>query len=450
MTPEYGRSEWGDSTPHFGGDTSSSCSTSGILTPLPAYGAQTPRSGYLTPVPAYYGRLGQFDFPRSLSLASTPQIGSSQTNLLREGGNLYSQKQARDDSLNKIDEIPSLDHTNNIRTQPQNPLVEENVHKIVDDERGQVQLRDEIQTCNPYTDVHVLSKHSDEKPVNLTVSEKGRQASSTVMPRGSRTELERIGEKPATSKEPTPKGQVDYLAGLVAVACLGVSLHHFIQTFLPWVADGYGYAHYPKVERWLSLFLGSIILTQLWIGPFFLTATRFLTTNFLKNGNLEDIAKKELRRAPRLFVPIIIVSTLEYFLISMNLTSPLQWLPSVSWSTWPYVVAAPNFGVELNDLIQLAYVMPNAIPEIVTHYCIGVLWTVSRYNALRFRFFHFGDMRLRFMLSSGTNTAPIHLRCSRRSSLNSRHQKPLEAVWLLHACNIVRLVRQGEQQAVCS
>ncbi|KXL49981.1 MAG: hypothetical protein FE78DRAFT_533602 [Acidomyces sp. 'richmondensis'] len=60
----------------------------------------------------------------------------------------------------------------------------------------------------------------------------------------------------------------------------------------------------------------------------------------------------------------------------MNFTPPLQWLPSVSWFTWQYVASALNFGVELNDLIQLAYVMPNTIPEIVTHYCIGVLWTV--------------------------------------------------------------------------
>ena len=70
-----------------------------------------------------------------------------------------------------------------------------------------------------------------------------------------------------------------------------------------------------------------------------------MATNYLKHGNLEDIAKKELHRAPRLFVPIVIVSVLQYFLISMGLTSSLEWLPSVTYSTWPYVVAHPNFGV---------------------------------------------------------------------------------------------------------
>lgn len=114
----------------------------------------------------------------------------------------------------------------------------------------------------------------------------------------------------------------------------------------PFVIEGYGpTAHYPETEKWLHIFVGGIILSNLWIGPFFLTATRFLSTNYLKHRNLEDIAKKELRRAPRLFVPIIIISLLQYFLISMGLTASLQWLPSVTYSSWPYVVGQPNFAV---------------------------------------------------------------------------------------------------------
>lgn len=164
----------------------------------------------------------------------------------------------------------------------------------------------------------------------------------------------------------------------------------------PFVIDGYGpTAHYIAVEKWLHIFVGNIVLTNLWIGPFFLTATRFLSTNYLKYGNLEDIAKKELRRAPRLFVPIIIVSLLQYFLISMGLTSSLQWLPSVTYSTWPFVQPQANFAVYgppynslrkavltrnstsyMNNIIQLAYQIPNSVPEISSHYCIGVLWTV--------------------------------------------------------------------------
>ncbi|KAF2862309.1 glycoside hydrolase family 16 protein [Piedraia hortae CBS 480.64] len=176
---------------------------------------------------------------------------------------------------------------------------------------------------------------------------------------------------------PPPKKQIDYLAGLVAVACFAVSVHHFCQTFWPYISEDFGpIAHYPKAEKYLAKILGNVILTQLWIGPFFLTATRFLTTNYLKNGRLDDVAKKTLRRAPRLFVPILIIATAQYFLLSMNITSALQYLPSVSWSTWPYVVAPPNFGVYMDNLIELAYLMPNAVPAIVSHYCVGVLWTV--------------------------------------------------------------------------
>jgi hypothetical protein len=54
----------------------------------------------------------------------------------------------------------------------------------------------------------------------------------------------------------------------------------------------------------------------------------------------------------------------------------LQYLPSITWSTWPYVVQQPNFGVWMNNMVELAYSFPNVIPEVVQHYCIGVLWTV--------------------------------------------------------------------------
>lgn len=56
--------------------------------------------------------------------------------------------------------------------------------------------------------------------------------------------------------------------------------------------DGYGPRHYSKLEQWLNYTIGGVVLSGLWIGPFFLTATRFLAMNFLKKGNLEDIFKK--------------------------------------------------------------------------------------------------------------------------------------------------------------
>ena len=199
------------------------------------------------------------------------------------------------------------------------------------------------------TPIHAMPTIVDEKDhqePRVAVSEKGKQAVSTAKTVDEDKNTVQVNSTVTSSSTTPPKKRVDYLAGLTALACIGVTLHHFGQTFWPYVMEGYGpTAHYPTIERWLHIFVGNITLSNLWIGPFFLTATRFLSANYLRNGNLEDIAKKELRRAPRLFVPIIIVSLLQYFLVSMGLTYSLQWLPSVTYSTWPYVIPQPNFAV---------------------------------------------------------------------------------------------------------
>jgi hypothetical protein len=67
---------------------------------------------------------------------------------------------------------------------------------------------------------------------------------------------------------------------------------------------------------------------------------------------------------------------LEYFLLSMGLSASLEWLPSVSWSTWPYVEPQANFAVYLNEAIQLAYLVPNMSPDVISNYCVGILWTI--------------------------------------------------------------------------
>lgn len=269
--------------------------------------------------------------------------------------------------LDRIEEAPRIEQ--DVEDHLQLQYAADKIHK-----------HDQEQIQDPFSDNHAITLSTLEgKPITretLPMAEKGKQQLVVTVTPLDEKSAAATNIAPTTAKLP-PTKRVDYLAGLVAVACMGVTLHHFCQTFWPWVTDGYGPgAHYPKVEKWLSYFVGSYFLTQLWIGPFFLTATRFLSTNYFKNGNLEDIAKKELRRAPRLFVPIILISLMEYFLLCMDLNAALQWLPSISWSTWPYVVPQPNFGVYLNELFELAYLMPNAIPEIVSHYCIGVLWTV--------------------------------------------------------------------------
>lgn len=181
-------------------------------------------------------------------------------------------------------------------------------------------------------------------------------------------------QKPQSPNQ--PQQRIDYLAGLVAISCIMVTLRHFSLTFWPYVTESQGSTQHFGADQYLSYILGPYFLTPLWIGPFFVTSCRFLAQRYLRTGKLNDIANKMLLRAPRMLLPCFVFITLEYFLISLGLTKKLEWLPSVSYSTWPYVVAQPNFGVFLNELVELSYIIPNAAPEIINHYCVGVLWTI--------------------------------------------------------------------------
>jgi hypothetical protein len=114
----------------------------------------------------------------------------------------------------------------------------------------------------------------------------------------------------------------------------------------------------------------------IWLGLFFTTSTRFLTTGYLRTGNLKSIAEKTVARPFRLMIPVTGVVVLEYFLIDAGATKWLEYLPSITWSTWPYVVQYENFGTFLNDVLELLYLIPNAAPQITFNYCTGVLWTI--------------------------------------------------------------------------
>ena len=170
--------------------------------------------------------------------------------------------------------------------------------------------------------------------------------------------------------------RVDYLAGLVALACLLLTVRHFVLTFWPYVALGYGDVEHYAWEHWAYIFFGGYFLTPLWFGPFFLTSSRSLSARYLREGNLADVAKMMLLRGPRLLIPVAIVALLEYFFISLGMVDTLVWLPSISWSTWPYVEPQGNFGVFVNSIVQLAYFIPNGAPEIINYFCVGVLWTI--------------------------------------------------------------------------
>ena len=62
--------------------------------------------------------------------------------------------------------------------------------------------------------------------------------------------------------------------------------------------------------------------------------------------------------------------------MQVGAVSWLDYLPSVTWSTWPYTSTYPNFGHFLSEIMQLMYIIPNAVPVITFNYCTGVLWTI--------------------------------------------------------------------------
>ncbi|KAK4994226.1 hypothetical protein LTR66_005696 [Elasticomyces elasticus] len=178
-----------------------------------------------------------------------------------------------------------------------------------------------------------------------------------------------------TQQIATKSQRIDYLAGLVALSCIAVTFVHFSLTFLPYTIGITDYAH-SKSEYGARWSVGPYILTPIWIGPFFTTSCRFLVTRFLQDGNLANVANKMLLRAPRMLVPVAILAMLEYFFIEQGFTSKLKWLPSITWSSWPYVTNYPNFGYFINEVLELGFLIPNAAPQIVSHYCVGVLWTI--------------------------------------------------------------------------
>ncbi|KAF1935214.1 hypothetical protein EJ02DRAFT_507172 [Clathrospora elynae] len=179
----------------------------------------------------------------------------------------------------------------------------------------------------------------------------------------------------AKSPISAPKQRVDYLAGLVALASIFVTLIHFCLTFLPATEIPYTHTHY-KSELWALKIVTPYLLTFSWIGPFFTSSTRFLVMTYLKSGNLKGVAEKTVGRTPRLIIPCAAIAALEYFCMQVGAISWLEYLPSVTWSTWPYTSNYVTFGHFISEIIELMYIIPNAVPQITFNYCIGVLWTI--------------------------------------------------------------------------
>jgi hypothetical protein len=75
-------------------------------------------------------------------------------------------------------------------------------------------------------------------------------------------------------------------------------------------------------------------------------------------------------------IPIIFFALLEYFLMMCGAINWLQYLPSLTWSTWPYAVPYTTFGNFLSEILEIVYLIPNATPQIIFNYCTGVFWTM--------------------------------------------------------------------------
>jgi hypothetical protein len=180
---------------------------------------------------------------------------------------------------------------------------------------------------------------------------------------------------PKTAGLPEAKKRVDYLAGLVAVSLLLVTGINFCLTFVPASINPGAFSHYAS-ETWARKTIDPYLLNLIWIGPFLMTSTRFLVSSYIRDGNILAMAEKVVGRLFRLMIPITAIVLLEYFLMDCGATKWLEYLASVTWSTWPFTVGFNNFGNFLSEILQLMYLIPNAAPQITFNYCTGVLWII--------------------------------------------------------------------------
>ncbi|KAF2178606.1 glycoside hydrolase family 16 protein [Zopfia rhizophila CBS 207.26] len=218
----------------------------------------------------------------------------------------------------------------------------------------------------------IVSKHGSQKTlpaVHFPATHENKIPISTVTE--SALPAPRMAAHPST-----PRQRIDYLAGLVGLCAVLVTVMHFGLTFVPAIVMPGAPVHYES-EYWAQKIISPFILNQMWLGVFFTTSTRFLVARYLKTGNLEDIAQAVVRRTPRLMIPVASIALLEYFLVDCGVTKYLRYIPSLTWSTWPYVTRFPTIGHFVSEVLELIYLIPNAVPQITFHYCTGVLWTIA-------------------------------------------------------------------------
>ncbi|KAL5320384.1 hypothetical protein ACEPPN_011185 [Leptodophora sp. 'Broadleaf-Isolate-01'] len=219
----------------------------------------------------------------------------------------------------------------------------------------------------PYSTPVVMPSKSGLQPSPLAKS-------PITEPEQSKTESKTA---PANAAKPgiAAAPRVDYLAGFISMSAILVTVNHFGLTFWAGVIIPSVRPHYQS-EIWARKTFANYFLDPLWIGPFLMVSTRFLVSNYLRTGKLENMAQKIVARPFRLLTPVASIATLTYFLSDAGALNWLEYLASVTWSPWPFTVIVKNPGVFISELIQLAYLIPNAAPMITYNYCTGVLWTI--------------------------------------------------------------------------
>jgi len=173
--------------------------------------------------------------------------------------------------------------------------------------------------------------------------------------------------KPEEKSGKPPVQRVDYLAGFIGLSAILVTLNHFGLTFFPAVIEPTAPPHYSS-EIWARKTFATFVFDALWIGPFLMISTRFLVSNYLRTGKLDNMAQKIVARPFRLLTPVASIALLEYFLMDSGATYYLEYLASVTWSTWPYTLIVANPGVFISQIIELAFLIPNAAP-MITYTC---------------------------------------------------------------------------------
>ena len=201
---------------------------------------------------------------------------------------------------------------------------------------------------------------------------------------GKQDTLQKAGQSLLKAAAPLPKpspsnipmeSHPDSLTGLLVVCSMVVTTVDFALTFIPALIEPYANSHYMS-EVWARKTMSSFFLTFNWIGPFLTFSGRTLAVTYLRQGSLLDIARKAVTQIPRLVIPVVAVTLIEYFLISTGITKWLEYMPSLTWSNWPFVGIYTNFANWLTDLLELVYLLPNAAPAISSHFCTGVLWII--------------------------------------------------------------------------